>query len=76
MLLLSSPLQKLYVGGLDRSFTAKDLREYFTTFGEIEKIDLKVHPKRGFCRGFGFVIFRDPEVANGVASVDGHEVSH
>lgn len=46
---------KLYVGNLPFNVTETDLRETFSRFGEVEKVDLISDKFSGESRGFGFV---------------------
>jgi len=55
---------KLYVGGLNYSITEDQLRELFSPFGTLTKVDLH-HETNGESKGFGFVHFEKVE--------DGHE---
>jgi serine/threonine protein phosphatase PrpC len=59
----SSPLylRKMFVGGLLPSFTKKDLFNYFSQFGEIEKGIIMTDKLTGKSRGFGFIIFNEKE---------------
>lgn len=65
---------KLYVGGLCPTCKEDDLRNYFSAFGEIQVIDIKIN-KNGICRGFGFITFCDPKVAEYVLSITHHEIN-
>lgn len=46
---------KLYVGNLPFSVTEGELREAFSRFGEVAKVDLVSDKFTGESRGFGFV---------------------
>ena len=39
--------RKLFVGGLPQEASSEDVKEYFSTFGEIENINLKTDPNTG-----------------------------
>ena len=39
--------RKLFVGGLPQECSQDDLKEYFSTFGELDKIQLKMDPMTG-----------------------------
>jgi len=50
---------KIFVGGLPKTCGEEAISEYFSTFGPIVKIDLKMDPATGQSRGFGFVTFEE-----------------
>ena len=55
---------KLFVGALDLGTTTEGLKAYFEKFGELLDVIVMREPKTGRSRGFGFVTFADPYVAD------------
>jgi len=51
--------RKLFVGGLPQEASSEDVKEYFSTFGEIENINLKTDPNTGRSRGFAFLVYKE-----------------
>ncbi|XP_030632665.1 TAR DNA-binding protein 43 isoform X2 [Chanos chanos] len=56
----------LIVLGLPWKTTEQDLKDYFSTFGEVIMVQVKRDAKTGNSKGFGFVRFTDYETQNKV----------
>jgi len=51
--------RKLFIGGLSWETKEPQLLEYFTQFGEVESVNLKLDPITGRSRCFAFLVFKD-----------------
>uniref|UniRef100_T1IXR2 RRM domain-containing protein n=1 Tax=Strigamia maritima TaxID=126957 RepID=T1IXR2_STRMM len=67
--------RKLFVGGLSWETTQKDLKEYFTKYGDITEVNIKTDPNTGRSRGFAFIQFAVKESVDQVLTSGPHTVS-
>ncbi|KAL8259295.1 hypothetical protein R6Q59_027248 [Mikania micrantha] len=69
---------KLFVGGISWDTNEERLKEYFQTFGEVIEAVIMKDRTTGRARGFGFVVYSDPVVAERVVKekhmIDGRTV--
>nr|XP_043621593.1 heterogeneous nuclear ribonucleoprotein 1-like [Erigeron canadensis]XP_043621594.1 heterogeneous nuclear ribonucleoprotein 1-like [Erigeron canadensis]XP_043621595.1 heterogeneous nuclear ribonucleoprotein 1-like [Erigeron canadensis] len=75
---MQSDLGKLFIGGIAWDTNEERLKDYFTSYGEvIEAVIMRDHAT-GRARGFGFIVFSDPVVADRVTkekhNIDGRMV--
>lgn len=67
--------RKLFVGGLSRNTTDKELREHFGKFGEIESITVKLDQYTGLSRGFAFMVFKNPKTIDKLLASGEHYIN-
>lgn len=69
---------KLFIGGISWDTNEESLRDYFQTFGQVIEAVIMKDRTTGRARGFGFVVFADPAVAELVVKdkhiIDGRTV--
>ncbi|KAI7737845.1 hypothetical protein M8C21_006854 [Ambrosia artemisiifolia] len=69
---------KLFIGGISWDTNEESLKEYFQSFGEVIEAMIMKDRITGRARGFGFVVFADPAVAERVVKekhmIDGRTV--
>ncbi|XP_021724517.1 heterogeneous nuclear ribonucleoprotein 1-like [Chenopodium quinoa] len=75
---MQSDLGKLFIGGISWETNEERLRDYFSTFGEVIEAVIMKDRTSGRARGFGFIVFSDPAVADRVVqekhNIDGRMV--
>lgn len=60
--------RKLFVGGLPPKVTDKEFREFFERYGQILDSIVMIDRETKKSRGFGFVTFENPDVANRIVA--------
>lgn len=70
---MDSDQGKLFIGGISWETTEDRLKDYFKTFGEVVEAVIMKDRTTGRARGFGFVVFADPGVADRVV-MDKHTI--
>lgn len=67
--------RKLFVGGLSRQTTDKELKEYFSQYGEVESVTLKVDLYTGQSRGFAFIVFANSKTIDKLLNAGDHYIN-
>jgi cold-inducible RNA-binding protein len=65
---------KLYVGNFPYSVDEAQLREMFSSFGQIEDIALIKDRETGRSKGFAFITFASQQAAESALSLNGKDV--
>ncbi len=77
--MMDSDQGKLFIGGISWETTEEKLRDHFQAYGEVAEVVIMKDRATGRARGFGFVVFADPAVADRVVkekhTIDGRTVS-
>lgn len=63
---MESDLGKLFIGGISWDTDEERLKEYFRNYGEVVEAVIMRDRATGRARGFGFIVFSDPQVAERV----------
>ncbi|KAG6685881.1 hypothetical protein I3843_12G134500 [Carya illinoinensis] len=63
---MESDLGKLFIGGISWDTDEEHLKDYFSKYGEVVEAVIMRDRATGRARGFGFVVFADPAVAESV----------
>ncbi|XP_052208320.1 heterogeneous nuclear ribonucleoprotein 1 [Diospyros lotus] len=75
---MESDLGKLFIGGISWDTDENRLKEYFSAFGEVLEAVIMRDRVTGRARGFGFIVFAEPAVAERVVMekhmIDGRTV--
>jgi len=58
---------KVFVGGLPKTTTEQVVQAYFQQWGAVSNINMK-YGEDGMCKGFAFVTFADPSIAQSVVA--------
>ena len=66
---MSKQDSKVFIGGLSWETTDEKLRRYFENYGAVHEAFVSYDRNTGRPRGFGFVVFDDPGVADKVVSL-------
>lgn len=66
--------KKLFVGGLSRQTTDRELRDYFSKFGDIESVTVKIDQYTGQSRGFAFIVFTNPKTIDKLLASGDHYI--
>uniref|UniRef100_A0A5B6Z1R4 RRM domain-containing protein n=1 Tax=Davidia involucrata TaxID=16924 RepID=A0A5B6Z1R4_DAVIN len=75
---MQSDFGKLFIGGISWDTNEERLKDYFSSYGEVLEAVIMKDRTTGRARGFGFVVFADPAVAERVIkekhNIDGRMV--
>lgn len=65
----------IYLGHIPAGFFEKEMKQFFTQYGKVEKVKLFRSKKTGNSKGYAFIRFEEAEVAETVAeSMNGYHI--
>lgn len=67
-------MTKIYVGNFPWSTTEDELRDFFSSFGEVHSVAIIVDRDTGRSRGFGFLEMDSEAAAEAIARCDGQDL--
>ena len=71
---MDSEKGKVFIGGISFQTREERLKGYFTTFGEVVEAVIMKDRFTGRSRGFGFLVFADPAVADRLLLFSKHNI--
>lgn len=66
------PHRTIFIGGLPGTTDEMTLKEHFSSFGEIEKIELKTDRRSNLSKGYSLITFKAPEAYESAIRVPDH----
>ena len=67
-------MKKIYVGNLPFTTTDSDLRQLFSSHGEVSSASVVMDRESGRSRGFGFVEMDATNAATAITALDGRDL--
>jgi len=67
-------VKRLFMGGVKDNVTETAVKEYFSTYGKVESVEMLVDKQTGKKRGFGFVNFNDYDVVDKIVQTRRHTI--
>merc|ERR1712176_1560697 len=68
-------VKRLFMGGVKENITEPDVKAYFSSYGNVESVELLTDKQTGKKRGFGFVNFDDYDVVDKIVQTRRHTIS-
>merc|ERR1712106_482385 len=67
-------VKRLFMGGVKDNVTEQAVKDYFSTYGKVESVEMLVDKQTGKKRGFGFVNFNDYDVVDKIVQTRRHTI--
>lgn len=68
-------VKKLFLGGVKEDMSKEDIEKYFSQFGEVENVEMKLDKETGKKRGFCFVLFSDYDPVDKCVLIKTHHIN-